>query len=429
MLERKNIDRVFQENFKDLEVVPSNKVWNNIEKSLQKKERTSILPLWRKLSGVAMVFIFLSSVGLWYFNNSGNNIPQNIAPSSTTVPNTSNNTIDANLNLTNEEVDNQNKQIVEKVDNKSIANSNKQKQIAAPVYVNNKSITSDEKVNSSFYDAIDNSFSKNNESFTEAIKQTNQDIFYANNDEFSAKQKKSENKKWSVGPTISPIYYNSLSSGSPLNENLTNNSKSSDNALSVGVKVNYQLTKKINLQSGVNKIELAYNTKGVSAAFASSKLQTSNIKTSYNSNVILNPIKKGSPLEAQASENTRFKNSLNGNLNQSIEYFELPFELKYNLYESRFGVNVIGGFSTLILTNNSVTLLSQNSSTNLGQANNLNSVNFSGNFGIDLDYKINKSWYLNVAPMFKYQFNTFSNSSGNFQPYYLGVYSGLNYRF
>jgi hypothetical protein len=31
--------------------------------------------------------------------------------------------------------------------------------------------------------------------------------------------------------------------------------------------------------------------------------------------------------------------------------------------------------------------------------------------------------------MFKYQFNTYSNNAGNFQPYYFGVYSGLNYRF
>ncbi len=426
MLERKNIDRVFQENFKDLEVVPNNKVWNNIEKSLQKKERTSILPLWQKLSGIAMVFLFLSSIGLWYFNNSGNNIPINSSPAPTTISKE-----ETNVSLANQET----QKSLAKPDNDLTKNNLTkkkpiQKQFVTPVVANNKDIQKEEGANHTFYESIDNRFATNDQSFKEILKQSNQDIFYANNSELNANKKKTENKKWSVGPTISPIYYNTLSSGSPLNENLTNNSKSSDNALSVGVKVNYQLTKKINLQSGVNKIELAYNTNGVNAAFASSKSQTSNIKANYNNSVILNPIKSTSPLEPQAAfTDARYKNSLNGNLNQSIEYFELPFELKYNLYESKFGVNVIGGFSTLILTNNSVTLLSQNNSTNLGQANNLNSVNFSGNVGIDLDYKINKSWYLNVAPMFKYQFNTYSNNSGNFQPYYLGVYSGLNYRF
>ena len=65
----------------------------------------------------------------------------------------------------------------------------------------------------------------------------------------------------------------------------------------------------------------------------------------------------------------------------------------------------------------------------IGEANNLNSFNFSGNLGFDIDYKITQDWFLNVTPMLKYQFNTFSNSSGNFQPYYFGVYSGVNYRF
>ncbi len=31
MIERKNIDRVFQENLKDLDINPSKNVWNNIE--------------------------------------------------------------------------------------------------------------------------------------------------------------------------------------------------------------------------------------------------------------------------------------------------------------------------------------------------------------------------------------------------------------
>ena len=120
---------------------------------------------------------------------------------------------------------------------------------------------------------------------------------------------------------------------------------------------------------------------------------------------------------------------MNGDLNQSIEYYELPIEMKYNLYDKRLGLNLVGGFSTLILSNNSVSIVNQNSVVDLGNANNLNDFNFSGNVGVDLDYKLSKSWYLNVAPMFKYQFNTYSENSGNFRPYYFGLYSGLNYKF
>jgi len=230
-------------------------------------------------------------------------------------------------------------------------------------------------------------------------------------------------KKWSIGPTIAPVYYNSLQNGSPLNDDLSGNAKTSDNALSIGVKINYQLSNKFFIQSGVNKVELAYNTKNVNALISSSKNSFSNINTD-KSGVILTPAKNRT-----AGINELNKSSVSGDLNQSIEYFELPIEMKYNLYDKRIGLNLVGGFSTLILSNNSVSMVTNNSVTDLGDANNLNDFNFSGNVGVDLDYKIGNSWYLNVAPMFKYQFNTYSDNAGNFRPYYFGLYSGLNYKF
>ena len=44
-------------------------------------------------------------------------------------------------------------------------------------------------------------------------------------------------------------------------------------------------------------------------------------------------------------------------------------------------------------------------------------------------------WYisfkvqLNIEPVFKYQLNTFSDTAGNFQPFTIGIYSGLNFKF
>ena len=55
MKEEKNIDRLFQEKFKDFNAKPSAKVWANIEKELKEdKERTPfIIPLWYKIGGIA----------------------------------------------------------------------------------------------------------------------------------------------------------------------------------------------------------------------------------------------------------------------------------------------------------------------------------------------------------------------------------------
>jgi len=53
MSERKNIDKLFQEKFKDFEAEPSAEMWPRIEAKLKEKKDRKIIPFWWKLSGVA----------------------------------------------------------------------------------------------------------------------------------------------------------------------------------------------------------------------------------------------------------------------------------------------------------------------------------------------------------------------------------------
>eukprot|EP00759_Apiculatamorpha_spiralis_P016727 PhF_6_TR22889/c0_g1_i1/m.32477 len=57
MSERKNIDRLFQEKFKDFEATPPEVSWANIEAKLDGKKKKRAIPFWWKLSGVAAVFL------------------------------------------------------------------------------------------------------------------------------------------------------------------------------------------------------------------------------------------------------------------------------------------------------------------------------------------------------------------------------------
>ncbi|MCF6297603.1 MAG: hypothetical protein L3J08_06420 [Flavobacteriaceae bacterium] len=422
MVERKNIDRVFQENLKDLDINPSKKVWNNIELHLTKDSKIKPFPLWQRLSGVAVAIVFLFVAGTWYFNSNSVK-PSDIENTSVANKNfekTNNNKIIP----VNPVIINSQKSIVQNKEIKNNRTTTIEKEKPAFIKKPNNNIIVTSTNITTIYQAIDNKYIVNKNDFLQALKSnehliSNYDPINTEEIKFSSKQ-----KKWSVGPTVAPVYYNSLqSSGSPIDGNIADNSKVSENALSVGLKLNYRLTNKIEIQSGINKVELAYLTKNVSAVASKSKYPNSNINTKSSGIILTNSSNQTSSLDSKS------KSNLSGDLNQSIEYLELPIEVKYNLYESKLGVGLVGGFSTFVLTNNSVSIISQNQIINLGEANNLNSINFSGNLGVDFDYKINENWFLNVAPMFKYQFNTYSNNSGNFQPYYFGVYSGLNYRF
>ena len=109
----------------------------------------------------------------------------------------------------------------------------------------------------------------------------------------------------------------------------------------------------------------------------------------------------------------------NTSVEQSITHFS----------GQEIGIDLVGGFSTLLLNNDEVFIETGNFSQSLGSSNNLRSVNFSGNIGVDIDYLLHKNLYINVSPMFKMQTNTFSKNAGSILPYYLGVYTGLNYKF
>ena len=57
MSEKKNIDRLFREKFKDFEVAPPDYVWENIRETLQEKNKRRVVPLWIRLSGVAAILV------------------------------------------------------------------------------------------------------------------------------------------------------------------------------------------------------------------------------------------------------------------------------------------------------------------------------------------------------------------------------------
>ena len=421
MLERKNIDRVFQENLKDLEVHPNRRVWNNIEGQLTQKTVKEPLALWKKLSGIAVMLVAVISAGIFYFNTN-QTVP--VINGNTEVSESGTNTINSTVEAPVSPVLTNTTNTTELAENRNVTKSKRSVQQAIFVKEPNNNVIVTTNNISTVYSTIENKYIVDKNDFLQELNETESITTRMDKLPVITKKGKETDKKWSIGPTVAPVFYNSLQDGSPLNYSLAENTKTSDNSLSIGVKVNYQLNKKFIIQSGLNKVELAYNTQDVNAQILSSKNVPGNINTT-KAGVILTPVRGG-----QSAANGEFsKSGVSGELNQSLESFELPIEMKYNLYDTKSGLNLVGGFSTLFLSNNSVSMITANNVTDLGEANNLNDFNFSGNLGVDLDYKINKSWYLNVAPMFKYQFNTYSGNSGNFRPYYFGLYSGLNYKF
>lgn len=269
-------------------------------------------------------------------------------------------------------------------------------------------------------------------------------------DQMTEKQKKSifdeieknketkvvENKtaKWSVGPNIAPVYFSSFGNGSPIHSNFVSSSKSGNVNLSYGLSVSYDISKKLSIRSGLHKTNYSYDTNEISfsaSLTASTNNQIDNINyvsTSKNL-VVRNNEDNRISQEAVNIEVTGQSPARDGRMTQDFGYIELPLEVNYALLDKKFGINVIGGLSSLFLVDNSVVLESNGNSVEMGEANNINDVNLSTNIGIGLNYKFSQTLQLNLEPMFKYQLNTFSETAGNFQPFSVGIYTGLNFKF
>ena len=501
-MERKNIDRLFQEKFKDFEVHPPEETWNAIEAELNKKEKKRIIPLWWKFSGVAALLI-VGALLYSTFTDEKLNTNPGYTPDS-------NNVVLENVKDKEDQMDSNglesNESNLEKAKNKSIApvkNPVRANEIVTSVEKNgstNKNRIPSKKSNinrldlkKSQSDSSQEVVVKNDEKEKNTPKNqllnnnlntnpsgdnpktemgvvvnknqpkldlnkyktaeelnklkgkdsANVTAIAAINVEPNAleellKEKEKEEKskelkinRWQITSAVAPVYFNSASNGSPIDSQFESNSKEYENSLTFGVGVQYALSKKITVRSGLNQVSMGYNTNDVMYYASLGKSDINNLNTTNAGASIVVMSKSNMPDVSFSSftENNSTLSTNDGVLNQQMGYLEMPLEVSYKLLDRKFGIQFIGGISTLFLTENQVIVRSPGFEFDLGEANNLNQVHFSSNVGIGFNYTFWKSFQANFEPMFKYQLNTFSNDAGNFKPYFIGLYSGISYRF
>ena len=500
MSDKKHIDRLFQEGFKDFEATPSNAVWENIEAQLNQKKKRRVIPIWWRYAGAAALLLLLLTVGINYFNTvdsnqtnqivdtediisdeqkdeSGNfnelNKPEEIIADDSTSKDNLNQIVDAiaTTNSDGNKVDiSKESTIAETLSSQNVneskspvnlASNKKLNEFSSSLKTENKtaiaSNSNDEE--KSFIDKNKAKDFLNSDSKNNGIVQNNTSVKKLRNETASNKNKEDgtlaiedaiektndiieEEKlnRWSIAPNAAPVYFNTLGEGSSIDPQFNSNSKTGELNMSYGISASYAVTKKLSIRSGINKVNLGYNTNNV-IVFQSVGLSKSsalrNVDTSINNSSFDAPttngnteslsVISGNGLSAKGSPES-FSN--NTSINQSLGYIEVPLEIKYSLLDKKFGINVISGFSSFFLSDNKI--YSENDSgsrTFLGEATNLNTVSYSANFGLGLNYQVSKKIDLNLEPMFKYQMNTFNNTSGDFQPFFIGVYSGFAIKF
>ena len=549
MKENKNIERLFQEKFKDFEALPPEDSWDFIANRLHKKKKKRIIPIWFQLSGVAASILLVGGL-IWNFTTK--NETEQLPVFENTIVNgkeTNNNEINSKTKFSTDEslvydskeknneknsletdqlnnnkskiykenlLNKQNKinfgktntiitynELEKNTDSnykrKKKSNNNfKQQRFAKEnseivVVSNGKKSTTKRKAkyksnksNVGFENEISTDLIVADKSSKEQqIMKNDIDAFFeqsttnktlvTNNDSISSEtnntnvlasteiigkdstliaevlketnpleellkekeagknedEKEEKRSKWAISTNASPVYFNSLAEGSSIDEQFNSNSKNYSTTLSIGLAGSYAINNKLSLKTGVNSINLSYNTNDV--LFESRMREVDNnipaISRNANASNMIFSSKNSTVNELSADvENIIIENNV-GALKQNISYIEVPLELSYKLIDNKFGVEIIGGMSTLFLNQNNISLMANGLEMEVGRANNLNNIHFSSNVGLGFKYSFWKSFNANFQPMFKYQINTFNQNSSNFKPYFIGLYSGISFSF
>jgi hypothetical protein len=489
MKDKKQIDKLFKDRFNNFEVSPPPEVWISIQTSLEsRKKNRKIIPLFWKVGGVAALLALLFTINYSIDNSSAPNTrvvtietpvnkKEGITKKSSLIKEdldqstkafTKNSKIEIGAELKKHPskmtpTTTSNPEKVKKESNRGIAsNASSKKQptnniqgegitavykeldlsnkIKKEILTPSDDIERTTKIEPGISENTKSTVASNQVEIVDKQNSDKKSILDAINEQKNnkiagdiAQEKKASNNRWEVAPNFAPVYYNTLSEGSSLDPSFSDNTQNGDVNFSFGVQVSYAINDRLSIRSGISNVDLSYATGGVEIGTGPITSALSSINYDGTQNV-LTVLDEGA-IEAQNASNGGFgiitQKATNGpaEVIQSISYYEIPLELKYAIVKRKVGVHVIGGLSTMFLGNNDVTVKAGDFSAALGEVNNLSNISFTTNIGIGFDYKASKKIKFNVEPMFKYQLNPYADTSVDFQPYYIGVYTGLSYTF
>ncbi|WP_194851529.1 outer membrane beta-barrel protein [Nonlabens antarcticus] len=492
MEDKKNIDRLFQERFKNIETPAPADAWENISSNLNKKDKPDVFPLWWKIAGIAAALVLIFSAVLWNSEepisresivietpadsenadsnvdtNSDQSNSKNIARDAIAVDETENSQSDENLqNRTGELKNKSNFSKDQKSSNEkqggSFQNTSPEHGQNALANKANSNPKNSEKLNgggvtesiskrkgiaSQEIPDVEEKVSKDSKISLDAIASiddernsdansapTLQEIAAAEKEklsEFKSLEQDLSLKKWSAATVVAPVYANTLG-GSSVNSQVVNNANTAEVNLSYGVAIAYNLSPRWSVRSGVSQIRMNYNTEDINYGLKASTFDVnrSSAGIAFDPRAV-NKIGTSSLNDSFAQELMSASTfaSLSGELSQQLGYIEVPLEVKYRLMDSKFGISILGGMSALFLTDNEVSISNDGRKLELGEDANFQNFNQSANFGFGVDYRFTERLGISVEPTFKYQLNTLRNDTADFKPYTIGVYTGLMYRF
>jgi hypothetical protein len=467
MKDKNNIDSIIREKLEGFSASPPTHIWKNVQAQLaaQRRKTRRIYIGWIS-TAAAILLAFLAG---WYFNE--NSVPKEnmkatneiIQPEKKvtetelqTSEMASQTTIDKSANKTNETISTEKSGLLAALTVSSNVKSNDTGKIDNINY-------SREPIIISRLESVDARVAQKQLLFEKlAVKTESAPANYLSENEKyiiaenlkTIKSSAKPDNNWKMGMYVSPGYssYNANHSES-YSKDITYSGSEGNSNVSGGFSVQYKTSKRWIVESGVYYAKNGQESENPTRLFAQNldvMYAPASGETSYFSNSVRvenNALAMNStagvikfsdtPVGAEISSDFEALKSNEGNImvsngsfSQVFQFMEIPLFVRYRLVDSKFGVELITGLNAGIVVGNDAYIDNQYGLQNIGETQDISTVNVSGTVGVGLNYALSKHFAVAIEPRFNYYLNSINTSSlVDFRPYRIGFYTGVSYEF
>ncbi len=251
-------------------------------------------------------------------------------------------------------------------------------------------------------------------------------------------------QRFIVGASVSPTMGFSRTGGDARIAGLINSERSRP-TYSTGVSVGYRISDRLTVHSGIALASMGQTINDVTVYAGLSDYYA--VKSNYlysmetatgtilagNTDLYLTDSKDrvATLIQGDMADPSKYNlTQVGSDIHQVFRYLELPVMVRYRLIDRKVGLNLSGGVAYGLLVGNTAYTGQGSETIMVGHTEGVNEFNLSSQVGLGMEYNVSQKITFNLEPVFRYYVTPLSNFSGAiYKPYSLGFYSGFYFKF
>jgi hypothetical protein len=251
-------------------------------------------------------------------------------------------------------------------------------------------------------------------------------------------------QRFLIGASISPAYGFSASSHDAHLDELVSSEKARP-SYTTGITFGYKISDRLTINSGIGLASIGQTITGVDVFAGLSGFYSAKSDYIYSVETSSGPIlagntdlyladsknRVGSLIPSNMADPSKYQlTQVGSDIHQVFRYLELPVLLRYKVIDRRIGLNLAGGLAYGFLVDNFAYTRYGSEMIPVGHTEGVNLHSFSSQLGLGMEYNISSKMSFNFEPVVKYYVTPISDLAGSlYKPYAFGFYSGFFFKF